>query len=207
MRLRPPRYDVPETVARQLRRRRWTRRGIFVTLLLLALTTFLDRWGVFRYRGDDWGNFDRQEVVVTRVVDGDTLHVRRSAASAEETIRLLGIDAPEHDAYWGPQAAAQLQQLTANRPLTVRLDTTETRDKYGRLLAYLHLADAEIVNLALIRDGHVYAHRSFTHALRRQFEQAEDDARGKGRGLWAMVTETQMPQWRQRWLEQRRQRP
>ena len=197
---------MPDTVARQLRRRRWTRRGIFGTLLLLALTTFLDRWGVFRYRGDDWGNFDRQEVVVTRVVDGDTVYVRRPLGSAEETVRLLGIDAPEHDAYWGPQAAAQLKQLTEKRPLTVRLDTTETRDKYGRLLAYLHLGDAEIVNLALVRDGHVYAHRSFTHALRRQFEQAEDDARGKGCGLWVDVTEEQMPAWRRNWLAERREK-
>ena len=34
------------------------------SLILLALSALLDRFGVFRYRGDDWGNFDRQEAVV-----------------------------------------------------------------------------------------------------------------------------------------------
>ena len=206
MRLRPPRYDVPDTVARQLRRRRWTRRGIFVTVLALALTTFLDRFGVFRYRGDDWGNFDRKEVIVTRVIDGDTLHVRRSPEAPENAVRLLGIDAPEYGEHWSEQATAQLKHLAENRPITIRLDATQTRDRYGRLLAYLHTPDAENVNLALVRDGHAYAHRMFTHSLRRQFEQAEDDARGKGRGLWAEVTETRMPPWRQRWLEEIRSR-
>ena len=77
--------------------------------------------------------------------------------------------------------------------MTVRLDATQTRDKYRRLLAYLYLDDTENVNLALVRDGHAYAHRMYPHAQRRQFEQAEDEARGKGRGLWAEVTEPQMP--------------
>jgi endonuclease YncB( thermonuclease family) len=204
MRLRRPRYDVPEPVARQLRRRRWTRRGIFSVVVVLALTTFLDRWGVFRYRGDDWGNYDKRDVVVTHVIDGDTVRVRRSPQADEDAVRLLGIDAPEAGSHWADQATAHLKQLTANQATTVRLDTTQTRDKYGRLLAYLHLADAENVNLALVRDGHAYAHRMFPHALRRQFEQAEDEARGKGRGLWGTVREEQMPAWRRHWLAELR---
>lgn len=213
MRLRRRRYVVSDAVTRQLRRRRLTRRGVVVALVLLALSTLLDRFGVFRYRGDDWGNFDRQDAVVTHVVDGDTVRIRRSPAASEETVRLLGIDAPEmrHDdgsgpAHWGREATAYLRTLIDDKPVTVRLDATETRDKYQRLLAYLYVSDGENVNLALVRDGHAYAHRSFAHSLRRQFEQAEDDARGKDRGLWATVTEGEMPPWRQRWLADRRQR-
>lgn len=213
MRLRRRRYVVSDAVTRQLRRRRLTRRGVVVALVLLALSTLLDRFGVFHYRGDDWGNFDRQDAVVTHVLDGDTVRIRRSPAANEETVRLLGIDAPEmrYDdgsgpAHWGSQATAHLRALIDGEPVTVRLDATETRDKYERLLAYLYLGNGENVNLALVRDGHAYAHRSFAHSLRRQFEQAEDDARGKGRGLWATVTEGQMPPWRQRWLADRRQR-
>lgn len=213
MRLRRRRYQVPDTVKRQLRRRRLTRRSIFAALLLLALSTLLDRFGVFRYRGDDWGNFDRQDVIVARVVDGDTIRVRLTPAAAEEPVRLLGIDAPETRlegapgaAHWGPQATAHLREMLADRTVTLRLDTTETRDKYGRLLAYLYVGDGQNVNLALVREGHAYAHRRFPHSLRRQFEQAEDEARGRGRGLWAGVKEPQMPAWRQRWLAERRER-
>jgi micrococcal nuclease len=214
MRLRRRRYEVPDAVTRQLRRRRLTRRGLAVALLVLALTTLLDRFGAFRYRGDDWGNFDRQDAVVTRVVDGDTVRVRLTPAAADEPVRLLGIDAPEVSrdddapgpAHWGPEAAAHLRRLLDGRTVTLRLDTTGTRDKYRRLLAYVYVGDGENVNLSLVRDGHAYAHRSFPHSLGRQFEQAEDEARGKGRGLWAGVAEAQMPAWRQRWLADRRQR-
>ncbi len=207
---RRPRDEIPEPTVRQLNRRRRTRRSIFVTLLLLAVTALLDRAGVFRYRGDDWANYDRQTVVVTRVIDGDTVRVRRSPGAAEETIRLLGIDAPEirhdagqHDEHWGREAATRLKELIDEKTVTVRLDATQTRDRYSRLLAYLHLGDAENVCQLLVREGHAYAHRPFHHAMRRQFEQAEDEARGKGRGLWAEVTESQMPEWRKRWLAAR----
>ena len=214
MRSRRRRYEIPDAVTRQLRRRRWTRRGVFGALLLLALSMLLDRFGAFRYRGDDWANFDRQDVVVARVVDGDTVRVRRNPLADEEAVRLLGVDAPEMrrddapgPAHWGAESTAYLREAVQGRTVTLRLDSTQTRDKYGRLLAYLYLGDgAANVNLALVREGHAYAHRSFAHSLRRQFEQAEDEARGKSRGLWAGVTEPQMPVWRQRWLADRREK-
>lgn len=207
MRLRRPRNDVPAHVLRQLKRRRIFRRSIFVTLVLLAISVFLDRAGAFRYRGDDWAAYDKQTVTVTRVVDGDTLRIRNPSSGDEDTVRLLGIDAPETTeppAYWAREAAERLETLVEGKPVTLRLDATQTRDKYRRLLAYVHANDSENVNMALVRDGHAYAHRMFHHSLRRQFEQAEDEARGKGRGLWAAVEEPQMPDWRQRWLTDRR---
>ena len=208
MRRRRPRYDVPESVVRQLKRRRWTRRGAFAALLLLAVSTFVGRFGAFGYRGDDWAKFDGKEAVVSHVVDGDTVRVRVPPNSSEDTVRLLGIDAPEttgqSPAHWGREATAQLRAKLEGKSVTVRLDATQTRDKYRRLLAYLYVNDTDNVNLALVRDGHAYAHRVFPHSHRRQFEQAEEEARAKGRGLWAEVTEPQMPDWRQRWLTERR---
>lgn len=209
--MRAPRYDVPDAVVRQLKRRRWTRRGIFATLLALALSAALDRSGFFHYRGDDWGNFDKKHALVTEVVDGDTVHIRVSPLAKDEKVRLLGIDAPEvahargeTPAHFGPEAKKRLSELVNGKTVVVRLDTTETRDKYHRLLAYLYLGDADNVNLSLVQGGYAYAHRIYPHSLRRQFEQAEDEARAKGRGLWTDVTEAQMPGWRQHWLAQRR---
>ena len=198
---------MPESVVRQLKRRRWTRRGVFAGLVLLALSTFVGRFGAFGYRGDDWGKFDGKTVVVTHVMDGDTVRIRVPPDAPEDTVRLLGIDAPEtgqSPAHWGREATAQLRATLEGKSVTVRLDTTQTRDKYRRLLAYLYLNDSDNVNLALVRDGHAYAHRVYPHGQRRQFEQAEDEARGKGRGLWAEVVEPHMPDWRQRWLDERR---
>ena len=190
-----------------------TRRAVFAGLLMVGVTTLLDRVGVFGYRGDDWGAFDRRDAVVTHVIDGDTITVRAESDGTEARVRLLGIDAPEMTdddgapgpAHWAAESTGSLRAVLEGRTVTLRLDATDTRDKYGRLLAYVYVGDGDNVNLALVRDGHAYAHRMFPHALRRQFEQAEDEARGKGRGLWAGVAEPQMPAWRQRWLAERRQ--
>src|SRR4051812_3247557 len=127
MRLRRPRYDVPETVRRQLRRRRWTRRGVFSALFLLGLSVVVGRTGC--YRGDDWATFDKQAAVVAQVIDGDTVRIRIGPDSTEETVRLLGIDAPEvahgattQPAHWGPQSAAYLKELVGGKSVTLRLD-------------------------------------------------------------------------------------
>lgn len=203
-RLRPPRYDVPHHVAAQLRRRLWRRRGLIFGLIALLAASLADRFGCTHYRGDDWEHYDKQSVEVIRVVDGDTVRVRRPDAS-EDTVRLLGIDAPEHNAHFGSESTAHLKEILEHHTVIVRLDATDTRDKYGRLLAYLNSSDSEHVNLSLVRDGYAYAHRMYPHALKRQFEQAEDEARNKKRGLWVELREDQQPAWRQKWLAEKRQ--
>jgi micrococcal nuclease len=206
MRLRRPRYDVPDAVTRQLARRRWTRRVVVAVLLTVGLVVFLDHRGCFRHRGDDWATFDRQAAVVTEVIDGETVRVQL-ASGREETVRLLGLDAPDlPDSLWANESRQALAASVQGRTVTFRLDSTQTRDAQGRLLAYLYRSDADHLNLQLVLDGHVYAHRLEIHSAVRQFEQAEDEARGKRRGLWAEVRDDQQPAWRQRWLVNRRAR-
>jgi endonuclease YncB( thermonuclease family) len=86
------------------------------------------------------------------------------------------------------------------KQVTINLQETQTRDKYDRLLAYVYLSESESLNLALVRDGHAYADRRFSHPLRWQFEAGETEARKAGRGLWKEITVEQMPEWRQNWL-------
>jgi micrococcal nuclease len=202
----------PHTVAQLIRRRRRMWWSAVSLLCLLGATSLLDHRGAFKYRGDDWANFDHQECVVTAVADGDTLTLRQAGGGAETKVRLLGIDAPErHDkgtgkpAYWSDRASAYLKARANGKSLIVRLEPTQTRDKYGRLLAYVFVGDNENLNLSIVRDGQAYADRRFRHTMRSQFEQAENEARTKGRGLWKEVTEAQMPQWRQRWLKENRE--
>ena len=76
---------------------------------------------------------------VTSVIDGDTVQVRLSTGRSER-VRLVGIDAPERGACWSAQATAAASRLAAGRPVTLRGDATQdTRDRYGRLLAYVWL--------------------------------------------------------------------
>jgi micrococcal nuclease len=185
--------------------------------LLLALAAGIDRLGGFGRFGksarDDWTSFDHRSFLVSRVVDGDTIHVRSHAADAgkgETIVRLVGIDAPEmidpatgRPAHWAERATRYVQGRAAGKVVSLRLEPVETRDRYDRLLAYVYLSDGDCLNLDLVRDGQAYAERRHRHSYRPQYEQAESEARRKKRGLWKDVTEQQMPPWRRVWLHRR----
>ncbi|MGB7156520.1 MAG: thermonuclease family protein [Tepidisphaeraceae bacterium] len=203
---------MPRTsrIAHLLRRRLRYRRIVFALLALLALSVFISRSSFFgRPSGDDWAIYDRQRFVVTHVIDGDTIDVAARSGSTPTRIRLLGVDAPEmrndngHPEYWADAAKRYAVARGENKPVTLKLEPTQTRDRYGRLLAYVYLSDAESLNLALIRDGQAYADRRFRHTMKAQFEQAEAAARKKELGLWKDVKRSHMPEWRQQWLSAR----
>lgn len=182
-------------------------------LLLLALSIVASRLKPARPVGtgpwaDDWAAFDKKTFDHPRVIDGDTIAIR-NGHSDEVRVRLLGIDAPEMHAgtgeppdYWAVNATDALRRLAA-RSVTLQLEPTQTRDRYGRLLAYIYADDTDNINLDLIRQGHVYADRRFPHTQRRPFEQAEAQARERKLGLWKNVQESQMPAWRQRFVGER----
>jgi len=97
-------------------------------------------------------------VRVQRVVDGDTIAVR--VGGEEERVRYIGVDTPETVKpnapveCWGPAASALNKRLVAEgSEVTLRFDR-ELRDRYGRLLAYVHrVGDGASVNAQLIRAG------------------------------------------------------
>ncbi|MFT3787263.1 MAG: thermonuclease family protein [Tepidisphaeraceae bacterium] len=159
----------------------------------------------------DWQAYDKHSAKVTRVVDGDTLVIDLpDKPDATTKIRLLGIDAPElHDDatgkadYFADRALAYAKARAEGQTVTIRLDETRTRDKYGRLLAYVYLSNAEMLNEALVRDGQAYAFRTFPCQFLNQLETAEGTARSGKRGLWKEVQIDQMPEWRREWLKER----
>jgi micrococcal nuclease len=131
------------------------------------------------------------EAVVVDVIDGDTVIL--DTAGGTETVRLLGIDTPEtvHPSKpvecFGPEAS---RALSAMLPVgtQVRLERDwESRDRYGRLLAYLHRVDDDLfVNLQLVVDGFadvllIDPNLAYADELR----AAVIDARSSGQGLWA----------------------
>ncbi len=65
---------------------------------------------------------------ILEVVDGDTVRV------PGYTVRLYGVDAPEKDQPFGPQATGCLATLVWGRTVEVR---PQGVDRYGRLLAVL----------------------------------------------------------------------
>lgn len=176
---------------------------------VLSLTIVLAQLGVMGRAGDDWSQYDRRAVRVMRVLDGGTLIIRLAGGS-EARVRLVGIGAPAvaaaaDCAFWGLESRLALASRVEGREVVLRLEPTQTRTADGSLLAHVYLSDTEHVNVELLRAGSAYADRPSPHALSAHFEQAENEARVKRRGLWKDVTEPQMPPWRQEWLRDLRE--
>lgn len=133
---------------------------------------------------------------VERVYDGDTLVV---AGIGE--VRLLGIDAPEHeasarDSYYRRRGIAAMtlrriaqsarryvRQQAGSRIVTLKTDGSK-RDRYGRLLAYVYLPDGRLLNRQLLAEGLAAVYRRFNFSLKQEFLAEEAAARRRGVGLW-----------------------
>src|SRR5438034_4441278 len=108
--------------------------------------------------GGGSGGATRASGTVTRVVDGDTVHVR--IGGADEAVRYIGVDTPETVKpntpvqCFGKAASAFNHRMVEGEPVRLRFDA-ERRDRYGRLLAYVYRArDGLFVNAALVRGGY-----------------------------------------------------
>lgn len=141
---------------------------------------------------------------VVRVVDGDTLEVRKGDTT--EKVRLIGIDTPEsypgrkldrdvarsgQDAATimalGRQAKAFAESLVGGREVLLEADV-EPRDRYGRRLAYVWVDGAggrTLVNHAIARAGFAETLTIAPNVRRAdEFRAAVAAARAEGAGLW-----------------------
>lgn len=124
-------------------------------------------------------------VLVSRVIDGDTIEL-----ASGDRVRYIGIDTPETvdprelPGCFGHEAAAQNQELVENQLVRLEKDITD-RDKYGRLLRYVYLADGTFVNLSLVEEGFAFNY-TYPPDLKHQLEffEAEQEARAAKAGLW-----------------------
>ena len=117
---------------------------------------------------------------VTRIVDGDTLHVEIDGR--DETVRLFGINAPEAGQPCADEATRRLRAL-AGREVRLLPDARD-RDRYGRLLRYVYAPDGLSIDAALVAEGLALAWRK-DGALRLEIIALEEDARAGHEGcLW-----------------------
>ncbi len=132
--------------------------------------------------------------VLLGVTDGDTIRVRTEGGS-EEKVRLLGIDAPETNAgkngppeCFASEATEALRSiLPKDSHLVLITDPTQdTRDTYGRLLAYVYIGRTH-VNELLVAEGAAreYTYKNRTYNFQTSFRNLEETARLSARGLWA----------------------
>ena len=126
--------------------------------------------------------------LVTRVVDGDTIHV--TVGLTKHVIRLSEIDTPERDQPWGRQASRALADKLNRARVTVL--TTET-DRYGRLVGKV-LHGSRDINREMVREGHAWVYRQYLHD--RSLLEDERTARQRKVGLWGSNHPIEPWRWR-----------
>ena len=157
-------------------------RRVWVLVLVVALAASC---------GGGGGASDPSVGEVTKITDGDTLHVR--IGGQDETVRLIGIDTPESVDPRSPvecfdtEAAAHLAELVPVGTDVRLVRDVEARDRYDRLLAYVYRASDDLfVNLQMVLDGFaVQATFPPNIAHVDDFTAAAQDAREADRGLWS----------------------
>lgn len=130
---------------------------------------------------------------VIKVHDGDTITVMKSTGGLEK-IRLYGIDTPESQQAWGPEATAFTNKTALLEKVEVQSMYT---DPYNRTVAIIHLEGKASLNELLVRNGHAWVDSKYCKLPQCvKWKVAETAARSKKIGLWANNRAT--PPWRWR---------
>jgi micrococcal nuclease len=104
-------------------------------------------------------------------------------------VRLIGVDTPEVygqvECYGRRASAFVARLLPIGSAVSFRLGV-DTRDRYGRALAYVYLRDGRMLNMLLVRRGYAQPLTIPPNdELSPRFVAAARSARRRGVGLWA----------------------
>jgi micrococcal nuclease len=200
-----PRHWQPKLTDFQRRLRYAVRKAAFI-LGLVALGAALvlaDHYGVFgRAPLSDVQKYDGKTFLVVRVVDGDTFDVNIPDGKDDRTrVRLWGVDTPETVKpntpvqHFGPEASALTRKATLDKQVRLELDHQKTRDRYGRLLAFVYLPDANdaMLNRVLVEEGYGYADPRYEHQHKSEFNHLQHQAMDTPRGLWNGLDPNDLP--------------
>jgi len=134
--------------------------------------------------------------VVTRVVDGDTIHVGRDGVDL--TVRLIGINSPESVKpnspveCFGPQASDFAKAALTGRTVRLEFDASQGRtDQYGRTLAYVWVerpgSRPTLFNQTAVRRGYAFERQygPTPYAWKSVLRAAQKQAQSARAGLWS----------------------
>lgn len=82
---------------------------------------------------------------VFKIADGDTFILENN----KQTVRLFGLDAPEPDNCYGPEATQKLDSLLSKRKVQLKEPLV---DHFGRVVALVYV-DGKLINEIMIRQG------------------------------------------------------
>lgn len=119
---------------------------------------------------------------VVSVIDGDSMVV--NIRGKQETIQLLGIDAPAPTQCFGKAANDKLKGMVQGKYVKVVRDpSSEDRDLFGNLLRHVYLTDKQhtLVNGELIKQGYAFSTQD-----EKKFNKYELSAKTHNKGWWAV---------------------
>ena len=132
-------------------------------------------------------------IKINRVVDGDTIDVTIDLGFdiyKKERVRVAGVDTPEkrtrdkEEKILGIEATNWLKEkleaaIKGDDELTIRTELVGGVGKYGRLLGWLYIGDAETsLNELMISEGYAWSYGG--GAKKKDFEELREIRRSKG---------------------------
>ena len=120
---------------------------------------------------------DELRARVTRLRDGDSFDVRRGNETVR--VRVFGVDSPERGQPWSTKARQFTADLVGNREVLIRV---KDRDKYGRVVGIVILADGRSLVEELVRAGLAWHYKFFSNDP--TLARLESEAKAARRGLW-----------------------
>ena len=154
--------------------------------------------GKFRFTLPFGNKYNYDDILVARVIDGDTVELANG-----ERVRFIGIDTPEsqynsklkRDAKrskkdyntiiaMGKKATIFTRSLVGGKKVRLEFDI-EKKDRYGRLLAYVYLPDGRMLNAELVKEGYAQVY-TFPPNVKyvAKFLKLQKEAREQNKGLW-----------------------
>ena len=145
--------------------------------------------------------------ILKKIVDGDGLILKNVLNNSEEEIRFLGIDAPEskrckkliqdeRETHRPAQLLLMLGRLSLNflielippgTKLTVKTESKDSSDIYGRTLAYVNLPDGRCVNEILVSEGYAKPYSRYYCNELTNYQVLNMKAKKERKGLYGIV--------------------
>ncbi len=149
----------------------------FVVIIVFLFGLAGGLYGLADYRQNQVPTY-----TVVRVIDGDTIEV--GTANKTQSVRLLGVDAPEQYRCFAEESSIFLSEHILGKQVTLFADPlNEDTDDYGRLLRYVYLNDA-LINAQIIEQGFARHLSSFPIIQNENFSELEKEAEENDFGLW-----------------------
>lgn len=127
---------------------------------------------------------------VIQVIDGDTVVAQLEETGSAEVVRLLGVDAPEETRpdrpkyKWAQLAQQALANVVLRNRVRLEFSPEAERDRFGRMLAYLHTEGGADVNGSMIARGLGLHFERYPHLRFDEYRRLQEEAERHRRGVF-----------------------